>query len=58
MKKNILILSFICFICTSCDEIIPKIELRDNYQGKRLLEPESYDKKIYRDNLGNPILNN
>ena len=58
MKKKIFILTFISIINFGCDEIIPKIELRDNYQGKRLLEPDSYDKEIYRDNLGNPILKN
>tara|TARA_B100002052_G_scaffold271400_1_gene272280 strand:+ start:812 stop:988 length:177 start_codon:yes stop_codon:yes gene_type:complete len=58
MKKYILLLSFFSIISLGCDQIIPKIELRDNYQGKRLLEPDSFDNHIYRDNLGNPILKN
>ena len=58
MKKRLFILSFFCLISLGCDQIIPKIELRDNYQGKRLLEPENFDRHIYRDNLGNPVLKN
>ncbi len=57
IKKSILLI-LICFLYSGCEQIIPKIELRDNYQGKRLIEPNSQEGYIYRDNLGNPVLNN
>lgn len=56
MTKKIILLILFSSFNFGCDQIIPKIELRDNYQGKKLLEPNSYDKKIYRDSLGNPII--
>ena len=54
--KKIIILIIFCSTFFGCDQIIPKIELRDNYQGKTLLEPNSYDSFVTRDNLGNPII--
>jgi hypothetical protein len=40
----------------ACAEIIPKIELRDNYMFKRFLQPSRAVSEVKRDEQGNPIL--
>lgn len=40
----------------ACAEIIPKIELRDDYMFKRFLQPSRVVSEVKRDELGNPIL--
>lgn len=39
-----------------CNEIIPKFELRDDYMGKRFLQPGKISGEVERDSLGNAIL--
>lgn len=39
-----------------CNEIIPKFELRDDYMGKRFLQPGKVTGEVERDAVGNPIL--
>ena len=39
-----------------CAEIIPKFELRDDYMGKRFLQPSRLPGEIERDAYGNPVL--
>ena len=43
-------------ITGACAEIIPKIELRDDYVFKRFLQPTRVVSEVKRDELGNPIL--
>ena len=41
---------------SGCSEIIPRFELRDDYMGKRFLQPNRVVGEVERDELGNPIL--
>lgn len=41
---------------SGCSEIIPRFELRDDYMGKRFLQPSRVVGEVERDELGNPIL--
>jgi hypothetical protein len=43
-------------VTSSCAEIIPRFELRDNYMFKRFLQPNRVVGEIMRDELGNPVL--
>jgi hypothetical protein len=45
-------------VTSSCAEIIPKFELRDDYMFKRFLQPNLVVGQIRRDELGNPVLPN
>lgn len=39
-----------------CNEIIPKFELRDDYMGKRFIQPGKVTGEVERDAYGNPVL--
>jgi hypothetical protein len=43
-------------VTSSCAEITPKLELRDDYMFKRFLQPNRVVAEIRRDELGNAIL--
>lgn len=43
-------------LLAGCNELIPKFELRDDYMGKRWLQPGRVPGEIERDANGNPIL--
>jgi hypothetical protein len=43
-------------VTSSCAEIIPKFELRDDYMFKRFLQPDRVIGEIKRDDFGNPVL--
>ncbi len=43
-------------VAGGCAELIPKIELRDDYLFKRFLQPERVVSEVRRDEQGNPIL--
>jgi hypothetical protein len=46
----------VALLLSGCAEFIPKIELRDDYMGKRLLQPSRIPGEIERDAYGNPVL--
>lgn len=46
----------LALVLGGCAEIIPKFELRDDYMGKRLLQPSRVPGEIERDAYGNPVL--
>ena len=54
-RRMIVIFSF-ALLLGGCSEIIPKIELRDDYMGKRLLQPGKVTGEIERDAYGNAVL--
>jgi hypothetical protein len=43
-------------LLAGCSEIVPRFELRDDYMGKRFLQPGRVPGEIERDAYGNPIL--
>ena len=43
-------------VTSSCAEITPKLELRDDYMFKRFLQPNRFVVEIRHDELGNPVL--
>ena len=43
-------------VTSSCAEITPKLELRDDYMFKRFLQPNRVVAEIRRDELGNAVL--
>ncbi|MDC0655211.1 hypothetical protein OAP48_00735 [bacterium] len=40
----------------ACAEIIPKLELRDDYMFKRFLQPSRAVSEVKRDEFGDPVL--
>ena len=55
-KKNLAFFLLIFFILAGCDQIAPKIKVRDNYWGKEYLQPDRVSTSIKRDINGNPVL--
>ena len=59
VKNKYILFYFTLFFFTisGCDQITPEVQLRDNYLGKKYLQPDRVSTTIKRDNNGNPILN-
>tara|TARA_B100000686_G_C16682975_1_gene913035 strand:+ start:798 stop:986 length:189 start_codon:yes stop_codon:yes gene_type:complete len=54
--NTFLIISIFSFLISGCDQITPEVKLRDNYWGKKYLQPDRVSTNIKRDSNGNPIL--
>lgn len=52
----IVVVSASMLLLAGCNEIIPRFELRDDYMGKRFIQPSRVPGEVERDAYGNPVL--